>query len=194
VLALVALSMAEASLRSDLQFSLKPGSRTHSTDVSSIHSDPEDYDIACHESCEPPVVLLNNFQPLKLTGLSKRPPDTPAVILDQYKRRATPVLASETDSAHKLLMAPFQVKKSSVLKKYDLSPSKLNPRVRRLHSDVIYTDYSRTGSEMTSKSNADLKHWIDHFEPDCRHRILRFAEEYLEALKMRGLENLFKPP
>lgn len=194
VLALVALRMAEASLQNDLQFSQKPDSKNHSTDVSSIYSDPEDYDIACNESCEPPVVLRNNFQPLKLTGLSKRPPDTSPVIIDNYKRRATPVLASETEAAHKSIMAPFQIKKSSVLKKYDLSPCKLNLRVRRLHSDVIHTDFSRTGSEVTSKSNLDLKHWIDHFEPFGRQRILGLADECLESLKMNGLDELHKPP
>lgn len=180
VLALVALALTEDHFKIDLQASFRFDSRSHSTEASSVLSDPEDYEAGQTQEASGRYSPYFKLKPAKdQSVLVKRPPEVLRLAPATQPRASTPFVKLMTASSFEKdegfhvqgsgSVLSFE-KDSSQLKQtcvnFHLSPIKLPLKMRRHLSEVLVLDKSSDPAPCRPEEKKAGKLWHHVFGDD----------------------------
>lgn len=195
VLVLVAMALTEDFFKIDLQACFRFDSRSHSTEASSVFSDPEDYDggksqDASRRYC--PLSKLKSAQDNSV--LVKRAPEVLRLAPKPQPRPSTPFVKLMTASSFEKddnfhiqgsgSVLSFE-KDSSQLKQtcvnFHLSPIKLPLKMRRHHSEVLVLEKPSHPVPTRSEEKRNGKPWYHVFGEDTTLDMIKREMQFVQT-------------
>lgn len=187
VLALIALALTEDFYKIDLQASFRFDYRSHSTEASSVLSDPEDYESGKAQETSARYCPFSKLKPAKdRSVLVKRAPEVLRLAPATQPRQSTPFVKLMTASSfEKDEGFPVQgsgsvltfEKDSSQLKQtcvnFHLSPIKLPLKMRRHRSEVLVLDAPGDSGPPRLEEKRVGKHWYHVFGEDTSLDVIK---------------------
>lgn len=186
VLTLLSLALAADYFKVDLQAGFRFDTRSHSTETSSVLSDPEDYENEREGETHPRSSPFTKYtQKVESSFLVKRPPEIVRPAPFMQPKLSTPmakILAASScekeDSFHKFGSSDFfapqmldQVSQTCV--NYHLSPIKLPLKMKRHRSEVLVLEACSDLKTDRIEKNRLCRQWYHIFGDDVSLELLK---------------------